>query len=78
MAHFIAVCLLAHAVRVTRGYNWAPVDNVLTAAISAGVFPGCAAAVTVPDGSIVLLKGYGTFVYAGQHTPGGNDIADVP
>jgi hypothetical protein len=54
----------------SNSYNWAAVDKVLTSSIANGVFPGCAAAVTTPDGSVVLLKGYGSYVYPGQTTPG--------
>ena len=50
--------------------DWSPVDKILTAAIANGTFPGCAAAVTTPDGDVVLLRGYGSFVFSGQTTPG--------
>lgn len=58
------VCTLA------ARYDWSPVDRVLTRAIENGTFPGCSAAVTTPNGDVVLLKGFGSYVYAGQKTPG--------
>lgn len=73
MRPFYVLPLLASA------YDWSPVDRVLGDAIANGTFPGCAAAVTTPDSSVVLLRGYGTFVYSDQRTPvGGNNPAVTP
>ena len=62
---------------LASAYDWAPVDRVLSDAIANGTFPGCAAAVTDRDGNVVLLQGYGTYVYTPQHTPVGDNNPSV-
>ena len=49
--------------------DWAAVDKVLTDAIAAHTFPGCAASVTGPDGSIVYARAFGRHTYDAASPP---------
>lgn len=68
------VCLVVAASGLATAFDWTPVDNVLLSAIENRTFPGCAAAVTTADGSVVLLRAYGTFVYDDETTPGAQQL----
>ena len=69
------VLVLVSLVALPRavGGDWSGVDAVLTAAIAAKTFPGCAASVTAPNGTVVYAKAFGSLTYGEPApVPGGN------
>ena len=63
----------ASAAASSAAPDFAAAERVLTDAIAARVFPGCAAGVLAADGTVLLARGYGTQVYPGEAAPlGGN------
>lgn len=49
--------------------NWSAVDQVLTNAIAAQVFPGCAAGVIDAHGNLVYARTFGNFTYGNPNPP---------
>jgi CubicO group peptidase (beta-lactamase class C family) len=58
---------------IPTGINWSPLDQLLSQAVSDGVFPGCVALVGSPKG-VLYAKPFGSFTYGipPPYNPGRN------
>ena len=70
-----ALLLLLASACVAAAPDFTAALAVLTDAIAARVFPGCAAGVLAASGEVLLAKGLGSQVYAGETAPLGGNAA---